>query len=46
MSVFRENLLAGKLAFVTGGSSGIGLRRAERFADHGARVVLVGLKQD
>ena len=31
-----------KVAFVTGGSSGIGLRIAERFAEHGARVMLLG----
>ena len=46
MSIFRENLLAGKTAFVTGGSSGIGLRIAERFAAHRANVMLVGRKQD
>lgn len=45
MSIFRENLLKGKVAFVTGGGSGIGRRMAERFAEHGAKVVLVGRKQ-
>lgn len=44
--IFRENLLAGRTAFVTGGSSGIGLRIAERFAEHGARLVLAGRNQD
>ena len=46
MSIFRENVLAGKTAFVTGGGSGIGQRMAERFAQHGAKVMLVGRKQE
>jgi len=46
MSVFRENLLRDRVAFVTGGGSGIGQRMAERFAEHGAKVVLAGRKQD
>lgn len=46
MSIFQPNLLAGKTAFVTGGGSGIGLRIAERYAEHGARVMLSGRKQD
>lgn len=46
MSIFRGNLLQGKTAFVTGGSSGIGLRMAERFAEHGANVMLLGRKQE
>ena len=45
-SIFRENLFAGKTAFVTGGSSGIGLRMAERFAAHGAKVMLIGRSQE
>src|SRR5450432_2146449 len=47
MSVFHENLLKGKVAFVTGGGSGIGIgqRMAERFAEHSASVVLAGRKQ-
>src|SRR5437762_1680564 len=45
MSIFQPNLLAGKVAFVTGGGSGIGQRMAERFAEHGAKVMLVGRTQ-
>ncbi len=45
-SIFRDRLLAGKTAFVTGGGSGIGQRMAERFAEHGAKVMLVGRKPE
>src|ERR1700684_2018505 len=45
-SIFREGLLKGKNAFVTGGGSGIGQRMAERFAEHGAKVMLAGRKQE
>src|SRR6185437_10889357 len=45
-SIFRERLLDGKTAFITGGGSGIGQRIAERFAGHGATVVLSGRKQE
>lgn len=46
VSIFRDRLLAGKTAFVTGGGSGIGQRMAERFAEHGAKVMLIGRKQE
>jgi NAD(P)-dependent dehydrogenase (short-subunit alcohol dehydrogenase family) len=46
MSIFKERILAGKTALVTGGGSGIGQRMAERFAEHGAKVMLVGRKQE
>jgi NAD(P)-dependent dehydrogenase (short-subunit alcohol dehydrogenase family) len=45
-SVFREDLLRGKVAFLTGGGSGICLRIAERFVSHGAKVALVGRTQE
>ncbi len=45
-SVFRDQLLREKAVFVTGGGSGINLRIAERFAEHGARVALLGRTQE
>ncbi len=41
-SVFRERLLEGRTAFITGGGSGINLEIARRFAEHGAKVMLLG----
>ena len=45
-NIFRDQLLKDKVAFLTGGSSGITLRIAERLAQHGARVALLGRKQE
>ena len=38
MTTFRDNLFAGKTAFVAGGTSGINLGIAKRFAQLGAKV--------
>jgi NAD(P)-dependent dehydrogenase (short-subunit alcohol dehydrogenase family) len=42
VSAFREQLLAGKVAFIAGGTSGINLGIARRFAELGARVAVAG----
>jgi NAD(P)-dependent dehydrogenase (short-subunit alcohol dehydrogenase family) len=39
------NKLAGKIALVTGGSAGIGLGIAKRFAEEGAQVFITGRRQ-
>ncbi len=46
METFNPQLLAGKVAFVAGASSGINLRIAQRFADAGARVMIISRSED
>ncbi len=45
-SVFRPDLMAGRVVFVTGGATGIGREIARVFGRHGARVALASRKQE
>ncbi|MEO8659100.1 MAG: SDR family oxidoreductase [Bryobacteraceae bacterium] len=44
--IFQDHLLKDRVGFITGGGSGINLAIAERFAQHGAKVTLVGRTQE
>lgn len=46
MSAFKDGLLAGKVAFIAGGTSGINLGIAKRMAELGARVAVAGRDPD
>ena len=41
MSVFSSDVLAGKVAYVAGGTRGMNLAIAKRYAEHGARVAVI-----
>ncbi len=44
--IYKKDLLKGKTAFVAGGSSGINLGIAERYAELGANIVILSRSQD
>lgn len=44
--IFRENILKGQVAFITGGASGIGFGIAQRLAAAGADVALLSRRQE
>ena len=46
MSVFREGILEGRVAFVTGGATGIGLEIARTLGEHGARIAIASRKRE
>ncbi len=46
MSIFRADLLKDKVAFVTGGGSGICFGLAQAFAEHGAQIFIMGRRED
>ena len=41
-TIFKDDIMKGKVVFVTGGGSGIGLACCKAFAAHGAKVAICG----
>ncbi|MCF2528347.1 SDR family oxidoreductase [Yinghuangia soli] len=45
-SIFREDILEGRVAVVTGGATGLGLEIARTLGRHGAKVAICSRKED
>lgn len=45
-SPFRENILKGKVALLTGGGSGIGYEISYQLGKHGASIAIMGRRRD
>lgn len=46
MNDFKENILSGRVALITGGGTGIGREIARTLGNHGAKIVITSRKQD
>ncbi|KAK0597859.1 hypothetical protein LWI29_029260 [Acer saccharum] len=44
-SPFKEDIVRGKVALITGGGSGIGLEISTQFGQHGASIAIMGRRK-